>query len=302
MNKKVLITGGSGLIGSRLTQHLLQEGYNVHWLSRNPKDNLAAKQHYWNPLENKIDNTALEGAEIVVNLAGAGIADKLWTPARKQLLLTSRVQSIQLLNATFQQMDYCPKKFISASAVGFYGNRPGVCLDESAPKGSGFLSDLTTKWEQATDLFANKNIEITKLRIGIVLSNKGGSLPLFERISALPIVMLPGGNQIVPWIHIDDMTAVILEAIQKDTIKGNVNCVSPNPVSLKSLLKEIAKTKGKRRMVIGAPSFPIKLITGDMSEIVLNSQRVVPKKLIDIGFHWKYPEIGKALNQLLFNC
>lgn len=299
MIKKVLIAGGSGLIGRKLTQHLLASNYDVHWLSRNPSQNSSIKQYYWNPSESSIDKAALEEADIVVNLSGAGIADKLWTPARKRVLVESRIQPIQLLHKTFKDLNIWPQKFISASAVGFYGNRPFELLNESALKGSGFLCYLTAEWEKAIDLFSHENIPTTKLRIGIVLSNDGGSFPLFKRISNLPVLILPGGKQMTPWIHMDDLVSIIVDAIQNDNLKGIVNCSAPNPVSLKNLFEELCKVDEKRKLIIGFPTLPVKVIAGKISEIILNNQNVVPQKLLETGYAWKYPKIKDALRDLL---
>ena len=299
MQKKVVISGGSGLIGKSLSQLLIDEGFEVCWLTRNPKKDNSFKQFYWNPLENDIDEAALKNTDIVINLAGAGIADKLWTPSRKIVLFDSRVKAIEVLHQSFKKLNYWPKKFITASAIGFYGSRKGEYVNEFSVKGEGFLSDLCEKWEQTADLFANEHVFTTKLRFGIVLAKNGGSLPVFQRLNRIPWILLPNGKQMISWIHINDLLKIILNTVKTDQYSEVVNVVSPNPVSLEEMIKSLNMVQNKKRITTSMPAFPVRLIAGDMSEIVLSDQHVIPEKLKNAGFIWDYPELIPALRSLL---
>lgn len=299
--KSVLITGGSGSIGGRLTKELQKLGYKVGWLSRNSSVSTGIKKYYWNPSKEELDTTALSGTDIIVNLAGAGIADKLWTNSRKIELYESRLLSLELLHSKLSSCNHSVKKIISASAIGYYGNRPNEILSENSEKGKGFLSDLCNDWENSADKFKELGIEVSKVRIGVVFNKNAGSFPLFKRLSRLPVLPYPlGGKQMVSWIHIYDMVRIIIHIIETENSVDVVNCVGPNPINTKSLIKTIAKKQSKRSIIGPVPAFPLKILAPDMSEIVLNSQHVLSDVLLKSDFKWKYPTLDKALNDLLY--
>lgn len=297
--KTILIAGGSGLVGRSVTEVFLRKKYAVRWLTRTPAESNKVGQFFWDPMNGEMDEKALKDTDVIINLSGAGIADRIWTPSRKKLLLDSRIKSTELIYTSCKKTGHWPKKYIAASAVGIYGSKPGEILTEESPKGQGFLADLCEKWEEVAELFQREKVPVVKVRIGMVLAEKGGSLPVFKKLAKLPIVAVPNGKQYVPWIHIHDLETIFLKAAEENALQGIVNGVSPNPVSLKTMLNEINRVQQRKRWVAGIPAFPFKLLAGDMSEIVISDQQVVPQLLQQLAFEWRYPTIAKALETLL---
>ncbi len=294
----VLLAGGSGLIGRRLSILLEKKGYDVIFLSRKKRSDSRFFQ--WDVNQGTIDAEAIEKADYVINLAGAGIVDKRWTDDRKKVLIESRTQSAALLKASFEKIKN-PKAYLSASAIGFYGNRGDEWLTEkSTPQPEDFLSEVTIAWENAANSIAKLNIRTVIFRIGIVLSMNGGALP--EMILPMKFgarVSFGDGKAYYPWIHIDDVCNMFIWALENEKANGIYNAVAPEPLMIKNLAEEIQKARGGFALPVPAPSFALKLVMGEMSDMLLNSARVSCEKIVTSGYQFKFPEIQPALKNIL---
>lgn len=294
--KNILISGGSGLIGKVITSTLKEQGYKVAWLSRNP-DTKSEKSFSWDIKAQTIDPKALEWCDAIIHLAGAGVAEKKWTRERKQEILNSRVMSTQLLMDTLRRMDKRPKAVIAASAIGYYGMETGDKLvAEGDPSGNDFLAEVVDKWEKATEQFENLGIRTVRLRVGIVLSNEGGALT--EMMKPPVAAPLGNGTQYMSWIHIQDLANMFIHALTNSGLNGVYNAVGPTPVSNAILTRRAAKFKGKPFVNIGVPGFILKLVLGEMAEIVLGGSRVCNDKIHSSGFNYQFPELDTALKNI----
>ncbi len=296
----VLIVGGSGLIGNRLTELLKQEGFEVSWMSRSKSNRKGVISYYWNPEKKEIDDIAVRNADYIINLAGAGIADKLWSKSRKKLIINSRILPNELLIDTLKNSNNKLKGYFSASAIGFYGDRGNQILNEFEQLGKGFLAESTIAWENSIIKARSINVRWAAFRIGIVLSKSGGALPKL----LTPFLFRIGGyfgsgKQWYSWIHIDDVCRIFIEAIQNENINGFYNATAPNPLTNLELTKAIGKEKGGFFLFLPIPAFLLKLFMGEMSSVILNSTRVSCEKIIDTGFKFKFPEIKEALHDVL---
>lgn len=297
--KHILITGGSGLIGSKLTTELLNKRYQVSHLSRHRGSDREVKTYRWDINRNYIDADCLDGVDTIIHLAGTGITDKRWTSKRKEQILDSRTKSIALIYDLMRRQGHSIERVISASATGYYSNRGNVLLNEESAPGRDFLGRCCYQWEQAVDKGREFNIQIVKFRTGIVLSTKGGALPVIAR----PIkwgfgAKLGNGKQWVPWIHIQDVIDMYLFAIENDSIEGTFNMVAPHPVTNKTLTETIAAVLHRPLWLPGVPQSILKLILGEMSLVVLGSTKVSSAKIEQAGYQFKYPEVEDALKQL----
>ncbi len=296
----VLITGASGLIGNHLTSLLIKKGYHVIHLSRSKPENSNITTFLWDIKKQTIDEHALQEADHLIHLAGAGIADKKWTGSRKKEIIDSRVQSIHLLFKTIQKNNKRLKTFISASGVGIYGAITSEkVFYENDPPAEDFLGITCKQWEGAAETIAKLEIRTVKIRTGVVLAEKGGAL---ERI-AKPVKLFCGaalgsGNQYVPWIHIDDICRIYLKAIEDESMHGAYNACAPEHVTNKSLTKEIAQVLHKPLVLPNIPAFLLRLFFGEMAKIVLEGSRVSCKKIEQKGFLFKYDTLNKALVNL----
>ncbi len=297
---KVLIAGGTGLIGSRLSVLLEEKNYSVRHLSRNQNMEARFPAYRWSPADGEIDQQALEGVDILINLAGAGIADKPWTAARKKVIIESRVKSNELLIRTMQNMEQAPKAYLAASAIGFYGDSGEELLDEERAPGSGFLSESTQAWEKAIAPAMESSIRTVAIRIGIVLSKNGGALPKI----LLPFLFFVGpyfgnGRQWYSWIHIDDLCRLFIYAMEKEEMAGIYNGVNSQVQRNKVFTRNIGKGLNKPFLLIPAPVFALKLLLGEMSETVLSSTKVDAKKTIDAGFEFKFEDLQMAIADII---
>ncbi len=294
--KNILITGGSGLIGKKITGLLERKGYEVAWLSRSP-EKYKQKSFAWDVDKQTIDTEALQWAEGIIHLAGEGVADKRWTAERKKVILQSRTQSTLLLKGAIEKSDKKPGVFISASAVGYYGFNTGDSLmDENGKPGSDFLSQVVAAWESEVEKIADSGIRTVMLRTGIVLDNKGGAL---VEILKLPVTApLGNGQQWMSWIAIDDLARMFLFAIENKDVKGVYNAVGPNPATNAELTKAAAKKAGKMYVNIGVPGFALKIFLGEMAQMVLGGNKVSAKKIQKAGFEFRYPVLEDALEKI----
>jgi uncharacterized protein (TIGR01777 family) len=297
---KILISGGTGLIGKELTKQLKNDGHEVVLLSRTT----GTGKVEWNPEQGKFDASLIKGFDAIVNLAGESIAGDnpiqgRWTSSRKEKILNSRVKATKLLSEAILNSDNPPKVFVSASAIGFYGDRSDEKLTEESSNGKGFLAEVCNAWEKESQITKDKT-RLVNARIGIVLSNDGGALA-----SMLPPFkfgvggILGNGKQYMSWISIEDAARSIIHSITNDDINGIINIVSPNPVTNFDFTKILGNVI-KRPTIFPVPTFGIKILFGEMGEeLLLSSGRVIPQKLIDTGFKFKFEHLANALKIIL---
>ena len=289
---KILITGGSGLVGTRLTKMLLDKQHKVVILSRNPKNKNSFK---WDVAKNYIDLNAFKNVDYVIHLAGAGIADEKWSDKRKQIIIDSRVKTANLIYKTIKENNIHLKGFISASGIGFYGAiTSDKIYTETDDSGSDFISKVCIKWEAAANLFTNLQIPVTILRTGIVLSKNGGAL---EKMNTPIISPLGSGKQYMPWIHIDDLCNMYIKSIENN-LTGIFNAVSIEQHTSKTFSKTLAKSFNKPYVGINVPSFMLKLLFGEMANILLEGSRISAKKIEKNGYSFRFKTLKKALNNL----
>jgi len=301
---RVLITGGTGLVGRALTKLFSGRGYQVIILSRQAmhSDDPQVSYATWDISRQYIDADAIESADYIVHLAGAGVADKRWTSARKQEIRDSRVLSSQLLEKYLLQQPHKVKKFISASATGFYGEDNGKePFTENMQAHDDFLGNTCSQWEESVHAIRrNTGIPTVIFRTGIVLSREGGAIREFYKPLKLGFATILGnGEQMVSWIHIQDLVRLYFNAIVNDALEGTFNAVAPRPVSNRELISAMAKAaKGRSFITVHAPKFMLKLALGEMSIEVLKSCTVSSKKIQSTGFQFSYPAIEDAMAQL----
>lgn len=295
---KILVTGSSGLIGSALVTYLEQHQHEVYKLVRVRAD-LLPREIAWDPHRGVISPALLEGMDAVVHLAGENIMAR-WTEAKKKQILDSRVKSTQLLCQTLCNLKRPPSVFICASAIGYYGNRGNEILTEQSSRGNGFLAVVCNEWEDATRQAVERGIRVVNPRIGMVLSSKGGALKQMLPIFKFGLGGQMGcGDQYVSWIAIDDLVRVIDYAIQRESLAGPLNAVTPYPVTNQELTKMLGHIL-HRPTFLAMPTFMVKLVFGELGEeVFLSSERVKPKKLEDVGFQFNYPRLEEALRHLI---
>lgn len=297
--KHILLTGGSGLIGKLLTEQLLEKGYRVSHLSRSPGKDMRVKTYLWNIDKNAVDERCIEGVDVIIHLAGAGIAEKRWTRKRKKFLIESRTKSIAIVYRLIKNKPNQVSTVISASGVGYYSNRGEELLTEESEPANDFLGACCLEWEKAVDEGEALGLRILKFRTGVVLTKTGGALPKL----ALPIKLRTGsplgsGRQWVPWIHWQDTVNMYLNGIENNQLTGVYNMVSPNPVTNKQLTQAVGKQLHRPIWWFRVPAFILKLIMGEMSLVVLGSTKVSAEKIKAAGFEFKYPEITSALKEI----
>lgn len=295
---KILISGSSGLVGSALISFLEKGKHEIFKLVRVRAD-LLPNEIAWEPQKRIINPSLLEGFDAIVHLAGENIMG-LWTEEKKKRIKDSRVLGTRVLSETLSQLKKAPSVLVCASAIGYYGNRGNEILTEQSSKGKGFLADVCEEWEEAARPAVEKGIRVINLRIGMVLSSSGGALKQMLPIFRLGLGGKMGmGDQYVSWIAIQDLVRIIDYAIHQKNLAGPLNAVSPFPVTN----QEFTKTLGKelhRPTFFTIPAFMVNLIFGDLGkEVLLCSERVVPKKLEEEGFKFDYPSLAGALNSIV---
>jgi uncharacterized protein (TIGR01777 family) len=302
---KVLISGSTGLIGAALTTFMLSQGHSVVRLIR-PKSHANAAHSnggsaiVWDPDSGKIDSAALEGFDAVIHLGGENLADGRWSEARKSELIKSRVESTRLLSQTLASLKQPPKVFLVASAIGFYGNRGEETLDEGSSRGPGFLAELCEAWESACQPAAKAGIRVVNLRLGVVLSTKGGALAKM----LLPFQLGAGGEignggQYFSWVSLDDVSGAVLHALKTESLSGPVNITAPNPVTNKQFTKALGKVL-VRPTLIPIPTFGLRALFGEMAdECLIAGQKVMPVKLQKSNYQFRNTEIEPTLRQIL---
>lgn len=298
--KKILITGGSGLVGTELSTLLKEKGYEVAHLTRNKKENYPYQQFEWDIKKQEMEEDAIRFADVIIHLAGAGVADEKWTDERKKIIIESRTESAALLHKTITKMpNEAPEYFISASAIGFYGMDTGDKLvDENSEAGKDFLAEVTKEWEASADQFESLNIPTAKIRIGIVLSEEGGALPqLAKPIKLYAGAPLGSGEQWMSWIHVEDLARLFLH-VMENKLTGVYNGVGINPATNAEVTKAVAKELDKPLILPNVPAFAMKLLLGEMAKMVLGGNKVSAEKTLNSGFKFKFEELDKALEDI----
>lgn len=302
----ILITGGTGLIGTALTKALLSKGHQVIILTR---DILNAKNHdqvsyaQWDIAKQTIDKNVVERADYIIHLAGANVAERRWTERRKKEILDSRVKSGQLLVKALKEIPNHVKAVVCASGIGWYGPDPQIPnprpFVETDPPSQDFLGATCQQWEGAIKPVTDLGKRLVILRTGIVLSKDGGAYPEFRKSLTFRVASLLGnGKQIISWIHIDDLVRIYLQAIENESWHGVYNSVSPNPVSNKEMIIDIAKQKHKWYVLVHVPGFALKIILGELSIEVLKSATVSSRKVENNGFSFFFPTVETAIREL----
>ncbi|WP_026461916.1 TIGR01777 family oxidoreductase [Adhaeribacter aquaticus] len=296
MAGRILITGGTGLIGTRLSEMLIDQGYEVAHLSRQVPQFSHYKTFKWDLERNYIDDNVLSYADYIINLAGSSVAEGKWTKERKKEIVDSRIKSTRLLRECLSKTNHHVKAFISASAVGIYGDTSDRLVTEESTYGNDFLAEVCKHWESAAWEIHEQQIRTCIFRVGVVLSNKGGALPQIARpIKLMAGAPLGSGKQYMSWIHVDDLCRLFIRAIEDTSFQGVYNAVAPNPVTNEQFTKILASVMHKPLTGLKVPAIGLKLALGEMSEVVLAGQRVSNNKLMRMGFTFDYHNVQQAL-------
>lgn len=296
---KVLITGGSGLIGSRLTQKLKSEGVEVVHLTRYPNSKNGVKTYAWDWAKGQIDERCFEGVTHIVHLAGEGIADKPWTMERKRTIVKSRVLTARLIETKVRELNVPLEAFISASGIGYYGAiTTETIFDEDGKRGDDFVAECCVQWEEAADKLKDL-CRVVKLRTGVVLDNNGGAIPKM----ASPVkkgfgAALGKGSQYMPWIHHDDMVNIYLMALKNTQMSGVYNATSSVHTTNDAFTAALAKSMHKKIRLPNVPAFMMKMMFGEMAAILLEGSRVSNEKIKKEGFSFVYDDLDEALKNL----
>ncbi len=301
MALKVLITGGTGAIGSQLCDFLSEHNFEVSVLSRSRNEHSKYTTYLWDYENALVDKEAFEQCDYIVHLAGAGIADKRWTKARKKEILNSRVKTTALLFKALSNTDHKVKGIISASAVGYYGQiTTPLNFKEEDPPGNDFVALVCKAWETEVNRFNELSVRTVNLRIGIVLMKKGGALEKMAQPFRWNVgAPLGHGKQIIPWIHIFDLKHIVLQALSNPEMKGAYNCCAPDPVSNEKFSEEIAVALDKTLWLPHVPSSVLRLLLGKRAVLLTEGSRVSSKKILNSGYVFKYPRLREALQDLL---
>lgn len=289
---RVVIAGGTGLIGRQLSRQLIARGYEVSILSRQP----GAGRLFWDPTRKILDAKQLENVHAVINLSGASIAGWLWTSRRKRLLYDSRLNSTALLVGTINQLQYPPRVFVNASAIGYYPDLGDQWQDETAPPDQDFMGLLCQAWEKSLNPL-RPDVRPVWLRTGLVLSREGGILPRLGLSFIGKIGVYFGkGDMYYSWVHIEDICHIIDHLLQWD-IRGPVNAVAPDPVTMKTFMTAMARVHHPA-LLISVPSVWLKWVFGEFAQVLLKGQRIRPARLLSSGFTFSYPTLGEAFGEL----
>ncbi|MCA1816228.1 MAG: TIGR01777 family oxidoreductase [Acidobacteria bacterium] len=299
---KIIVTGASGLVGSSLVPSFLGRGHEVTQLVRRKSAGKVAgvREVEWQPARGEVDAAALEGYDAAVHLAGENITGGRWTQEKKRRIRDSRVQSTRLLAETLARLNAKPRVLVSASAIGYYGERGDELLTEESAAGEGFLADVCREWEAAAQAAIDAGVRTVFLRFGLILSGEGGALVKM----LLPFKLGLGGKvgsgrQFYSWVTIDDVVEIIHFALANDALRGAVNVVAPEAATNAEFTKALGRALG-RPTILPAPAFGLRLAFGEMADaLLLASERVAPERLRQAGYQFKYPTLDGALQHVL---
>lgn len=295
--KKILITGGTGMIGRALEHRLKEAHFQVHILSRFPS---ASNEFYWNYKTGEIDENAFEGVDAIIHLAGANIGSKRWSRKRKKVIIDSRTETTELLMKKLSGHSHQVKKVIAASAIGYYGMKTlDKVFKEEDEAGTDFSGQVCDAWEKAADQFAEINIPVTKLRIGVVLADQGGAWLKLKNIARYNLAApLGNGSQWIPWIHLDDLVELFIFSLKNDAMNGVYNAVADEHIRQQQFMKSMAKKMNRLFIPIPVPAIILKWAMGEMAAMILYGSRISNQKIKDAGFVFKYSSLEKAFEML----
>jgi uncharacterized protein (TIGR01777 family) len=297
--RKILIAGGSGLVGRHLASLLSASGHQVRILTRSESDHNSGFYH-WDPAGRIIDSDAFEGVTTVINLAGAGIADRLWTPWRKRQIINSRLSSTRFLVELLNKADHQVECFISASAIGIYGDTGDKVVHEEDTTSSGFLADTCVRWEAEALRITSPEVRTVILRISNVLAKEGGVLPSLLLPFRFRLAMVFGsGKQYFSWIHIDDLCCMVSHAMNNKPVNGIYNATAPGPLQFSNLITLIKQIRRGWYLRLRLPAGLLTMAMGGMSTLLTNGTRVSPERILDTGFRFRYNEAGAAIRELI---
>ena len=294
---KMLIAGSSGLVGGALVSALTDKGAEI---TRAVRSSPGAGEIEWHPNQDEINPATLDGFDAVINLAGENIAEGRWTDEKKRRIRDSRVNGTHLLSEAMAKLGHRPRTFLCASATGFYGDRGDEILDEESESGGGFLAGVCREWEKATDPAVQAGVRVVNLRFGPILAREGGMMSKLLTPFKMGVGgKIGSGNQYISWVAIDDVVGAIKLALTDESVRGPLNVVSPNSVTN----EEFTKTLGhvlSRPTVMAVPAFAARLAFGEMAdEMLLVSQRVIPKRLSEAGYGFQYSELEGAFRKYI---
>jgi len=296
---KILITGGTGMIGQRLAELLIDGGHEVALLTREPAKTSHFRLFGWNPAAGTIDPAAVPYADAIINLAGSSVAEGKWTAERKHEIVRSRLDGLELLHRELARPGHHVQTLLSASAIGVYGDRGDEWLREDSPTAApkdDFLAGVVLQWEAAARRVAELGLRVVLPRIGIVLSPEGGALvPIAKTVRYGAGAPLGSGRQYMSWIHLDDLARLLARMLEDALWQGTYNAVAPHPVTNQQFTETLAQVMHRPLLLPKVPAFGLKLAMGEMSDIVLGSQRVSADKVLSQGFTYDYPELLPAL-------
>ncbi len=298
---KIIIAGGTGFIGSALVSQLRNKGHEIILLSRGDRTGPDNLLHYlkWDGRTLGPWADEMERADAVINLAGEPIVNKRWTPEQKRMIVNSRIDATRALVGAIEKAKRKPRVLINASAVGYYGNVPEGDVTEAHPMGEGFLAGTCCQWEKESVVAEKMDVRTVLLRFGIVLEKDGGVLrkmiPLFKIFAG---GHLGSGRQWFPWIHRDDVVGIILFALDNGAISGPINATAPNPVTMRDFCQELGKVL-QRPSWVPVPGFALKLVLGEMSDVLLGGQKAIPQKLLNNNYSFKFSKLEDALRSSL---
>jgi uncharacterized protein (TIGR01777 family) len=297
---KVLITGGRGLVGTHLGKKLQASGYEIAILSRTRRNDNKRQTYYWDYNKNEIDKDAINTSDYIIHLAGENLGERRWTSKRKQLIVDSRIKSAELIYNNIDKENKRLRAFITASAIGYYGAiTSDKIFSEADPPADDFLGQTCKKWEQVADRFTDVGVRTVKIRTGIVLAKQGGVLSKI----IIPVKWGIGsaigdGKQYFPWIHIDDLCSLYIKAIEDTQMIGAFNAVAPEHKTNKQFIETIAHSLDKPFWFPKIPAIALKVILGQMSEMILTGSRISSDKIINSDFVFRYSTLEIALEQL----
>lgn len=297
---KILISGGSGMLGQSITRELLLKGHEVRWLTRKSIKTKGILTFTWDPLTSRVETGAFEGVQHIIHLSGSNLGETAWTKKNKKIILDSRVKSAEFLYHCYEHYQFPLESFTGASAIGYYGAEPDdKTMNEDSSPGTDFMARVCVDWEKCYQAFEKSGIRTNTIRIGIVLSRNGG---LYARLQ--PIfrhgfgAVLGNGKNYFSWIHEKDLTGIICKTIEDPAMKGVYNAVSSEPLNASEFSKRLAMSLGKKIWLPNVPALLIKLMMGEKSAIVLGGKKVSNNKLLKSAYRFQFPDLDSALADL----